>query len=542
LGYSEQRLLELTRGEVFRDDLGTLTRLRELYAYYPLDVWKYRLAHAWQALGWDIDLIGLAAARGDTLAACHCLSLSVYRIMRLLFLLNRTYGPLYAKWLQRELQRLPSLSPKLIARLEALCVSQAFAEMTQELEAICRELLTAQDRLGLLPAMLRREPLLGRGFFALDLQCIADQIRETLSGELRQLPLVGAADQWVAQDDILLDAQRLRAVGLSSLGEPQRKPVAARQPQVVHNPVDKVVDNLLDNYVDIPAGREIVILFDAEKCDLARSLGKGLTSRGARPMLLAVPDPGDRLPQHVIQLLDNEQIGLFVLASHRMWRAGLADHFDSGEFSRAAASRPTLHARCRPLFFDLVIPRESLLRLYGSPVQSDQAYLAALADRLPSEARVHITAPGGTDLYLRTRSWQILDWEILTSPEEDSIEGRIVADASVFLGQVSSSITVTLQAGRVVSIMCEDPRDPMFEQYVRSMDAVLAESWANGQLAELGFGGNAGAILSGIIMEDEAVRETCHFCFGDNTRYGGRNRSRWHGGTCVICSPRLEPA
>ncbi|MBN1400890.1 MAG: DUF4037 domain-containing protein, partial [Anaerolineae bacterium] len=89
LGYSEQRLLELTRGEVFRDDLGTLTRLRALYAYYPLDVWKYRLAYAWQALGWDIDLIGLAAARGDTLAARHCLSLSVYRIMRLLFLLNR---------------------------------------------------------------------------------------------------------------------------------------------------------------------------------------------------------------------------------------------------------------------------------------------------------------------------------------------------------------------------------------------------------------------------------------------------------------------
>ena len=57
-------------------------------------------------------------------------------------------------------------------------------------------------------------------------------------------------------------------------------------------------------------------------------------------------------------------------------------------------------------------------------------------------------------------------------------------------------------------------------------------------MAELGLGANAGARLSGIIMEDEAVRDTCHICFGDNTRYGGRNASAWHGGTLVVRAPR----
>jgi hypothetical protein len=536
LGFSEQRLLELTRGEVFHDSLGTLTRLRALYAYYPIDVWKHRLAYAWQALGWDIDLIGLTAARDDPLSARHCVGVSVHRIMRLLFLLNRTYGPLYAKWLQRELQRLPGLLPDLIPRLEVICTSQAFAEVTRDLEALCEELLAAQDRLGLLPAMLRREPPFGRGFFRLDLQFVADQIRETLSDEWRQLPLIGAADQWVIQYDILLDAHRLRAVELSALTEPHGQPVAARQPHLIHNSVDKAVDNLLDNYVDIPSGREIVILFDADKSDLAHGLHDGISRRGAIPLLLALPDCLDTLPQHVVGLLPNDQIGLLVLASHRMWRAGLGEYLELGK------ERPTLRSRCHPLFFDAVIPRNSFLRLYGSSVAHDRAYLSALAGRLPSHARVHITAPGGTDLCLRTRGWQIHDWEVLTSPDEASIEGCIVADASVFLGKVCSPITVTLQAGRIASITCEDPHDPVFEQYARSMEDALAGSWANGQLAELGLGGNAGATVSGIIMEDEAVRETCHFCFGDNARYGGRNHSRWHGGTCVVRLPHLELA
>lgn len=63
------------------------------------------------------------------------------------------------------------------------------------------------------------------------------------------------------------------------------------------------------------------------------------------------------------------------------------------------------------------------------------------------------------------------------------------------------------------------------------------ERW---QLAEVGIGGCEGARLSGIIMEDEAVRGTCHFCFGDNSRYDGANASDWHGGTVVVARPRLE--
>ena len=45
-----QRLLELTRGEVFDDPIGDLTRIRELLAFYPHDVWLVVMAGHWRRI------------------------------------------------------------------------------------------------------------------------------------------------------------------------------------------------------------------------------------------------------------------------------------------------------------------------------------------------------------------------------------------------------------------------------------------------------------------------------------------------------------
>ena len=83
LSIPENHLLELTSGEIFFDSIGELTKLREFYGkYYPDDVWKYRLAYAWQSLGWDIDLIGLCYDRGDILSSRYCLNETVFRIIK----------------------------------------------------------------------------------------------------------------------------------------------------------------------------------------------------------------------------------------------------------------------------------------------------------------------------------------------------------------------------------------------------------------------------------------------------------------------------
>ena len=67
LRVSEQHLLEFTAGMVYRDDVGELTRARELLAYYPDDVLRFLLMCEWNAVGGDWFPIGRIGSRGDTL-------------------------------------------------------------------------------------------------------------------------------------------------------------------------------------------------------------------------------------------------------------------------------------------------------------------------------------------------------------------------------------------------------------------------------------------------------------------------------------------
>jgi hypothetical protein len=41
-------------------------------------------------------------------------------------------------------------------------------------------------------------------------------------------------------------------------------------------------------------------------------------------------------------------------------------------------------------------------------------------------------------------------------------------------------------------------------------------------------------------MESEMVFGTCHFCFGNNDCYGGKNKSDFHGASVLIKEPHFE--
>ena len=147
LSLPESRLLEFTSGKVFFDGVGELTALRDFYqAYYPLSVWKYRLAYAWQSLGWDIDLIGLCEARGDFLSSRNCLSAALFRIMKLAFLLNRRYSPSYPKWLGKEFYKLPCLSNEIGPVLESCYLDADVKSIVGKLEAVCNLLIEYQNQ------------------------------------------------------------------------------------------------------------------------------------------------------------------------------------------------------------------------------------------------------------------------------------------------------------------------------------------------------------------------------------------------------------
>lgn len=215
LNIPENRLLELTNGEIFFDGFGELTKLRKIYSdYYPDNIWKYRLAYAWQSLGWDIDLIGLCDDRGDFLSARHCLSESISRIIKIAFLLNRKYAPSYAKWIHREFYKLPYLSKEIGPIIENCYIENDLKLVTKKLLEICNMLIEYENSLGSLPKLKNKINYFSRGYSDTDFQYIAEQIYDTIDGQLKSIPIEGALDQWISNQDFLIDANKMKLLSI----------------------------------------------------------------------------------------------------------------------------------------------------------------------------------------------------------------------------------------------------------------------------------------------------------------------------------------
>lgn len=119
LGLAEQRLLTLTAGAVFRDDDGRLTALRQRLAWFPDDVFFYKVAGQWRRIAEEQAFVGRTGQVGDELGSRVIAARLVRDVMRLAFLLERTYAP-YPKWFGSGFARLPiaaTLTPLLDAAL-----------------------------------------------------------------------------------------------------------------------------------------------------------------------------------------------------------------------------------------------------------------------------------------------------------------------------------------------------------------------------------------------------------------------------------------
>lgn len=116
----EHQLAQVTNGEVFVDNLGLFTKIREqLLAYYPSSVLNKRIAekiHLVSQLGqYNFQRM---LRRGDKVTAQIILADFMSHTMDLVFLLNKTYAPFY-KWKLQKMKELPILS-QISAKLEQL--------------------------------------------------------------------------------------------------------------------------------------------------------------------------------------------------------------------------------------------------------------------------------------------------------------------------------------------------------------------------------------------------------------------------------------
>jgi hypothetical protein len=213
----EQRLLEVTAGQVFYDPVGEIGKAREKLSYYPENVWKYRLSYVLESLGWELDLVPLCGKRGDMVSMHLNTGVTVARVIKLAFLVNRSYGPGYAKWLQREFSKLEIISEEMERTLETALVSRDVATVRSSINQVLDELyvhLRTQEGLPELPVQFPRVET--RGSSVIDTQRIARAILGSISGPLRGLSLHGAplgmADQWITNEDILTSPEYMAAL------------------------------------------------------------------------------------------------------------------------------------------------------------------------------------------------------------------------------------------------------------------------------------------------------------------------------------------
>jgi hypothetical protein len=120
LATGEHRLLAVTSGRVFRDDLG-LEAIRRKLAYFPHDLWLWLMAAQWDLLAEEEPFVGRCGWRGDDTGSRIIAARQVQRVMRLGFLLEKSYAP-YSKWFGSAFEQLDvagELRPHLRAALRA---------------------------------------------------------------------------------------------------------------------------------------------------------------------------------------------------------------------------------------------------------------------------------------------------------------------------------------------------------------------------------------------------------------------------------------
>ncbi|MEZ0449106.1 DUF4037 domain-containing protein [Cellulomonas sp. ICMP 17802] len=210
----QQRLLAVTAGAVFHDDLG-LERVRSTLRAYPHDVGLYQQAAAWSAIGQDEHLAPRAGLAGDDLGSRLITARVCRTAAQLAFLQEGRYAP-YDKWLGTALERLGSTGP-LRAAMAATLSADAWAARQERLGDVLVELVRRHNRLGLTPPVAERTtPFHGRPFDVVGGAAVAGLLVAALTDpEVRALaarPLVGGIDLVTASTDLATDSGRTAAL------------------------------------------------------------------------------------------------------------------------------------------------------------------------------------------------------------------------------------------------------------------------------------------------------------------------------------------
>jgi len=215
LSIPEPILLSATRGEVFRDDVGELASMRSQLAWFPRDVWLYKLASQWARVSEEVAFVGRTGDVGDDLGSRVIAARLVHETMRVAFLMERRYAP-YAKWIGREFNQLycaGALGPELAATLNAPDWRSREAALGRALMVVAG----LHRQMAVAPTVAA---YFTRPYHAINAVEIAQSIFEAINDPaISALRRLGAIDQLVDNTAVLTSAGRTRAIAAALHGE-----------------------------------------------------------------------------------------------------------------------------------------------------------------------------------------------------------------------------------------------------------------------------------------------------------------------------------
>ena len=206
LTLSEHRLLGITSGRIFKDDLGLKDRL-ELLRFYPENVKLYLIASNWSIIAEEQAFVKRCADVGDNIGSALVCGRIADRFMRLAFLYCKKYAP-YSKWFGKAFSELPVSDELKDALLKAVTASNI---ETRENEIVRAQKLTVDlhNEAGITEYFDSKVT----DYFERDIKVIfvnklIDAVKDKLNGTgLENFPLIGSFCG-VANLNTLWDSQR----------------------------------------------------------------------------------------------------------------------------------------------------------------------------------------------------------------------------------------------------------------------------------------------------------------------------------------------
>lgn len=191
LTFSEHRLLAVTSGKVFHDDLG-LNIIREKLSYYSDDVWLYLLASKWMMIAEEEAFVGRCGDVGDEIGSRIITSRIINHLMRLCFLMERKYAP-YSKWFGSAFKRL-NISNELLPVLERTLLAENWKERQEQLCNAYTIVAEKHNIMGITsPIDISIKDYFGRPYFVIFAERFANEISKCINSDLlREFDKIGS--------------------------------------------------------------------------------------------------------------------------------------------------------------------------------------------------------------------------------------------------------------------------------------------------------------------------------------------------------------